>query len=38
MGKSAGVPAAIARGVDPAWLHESSVRELVRDPSEDLFR
>ena len=38
MGKSAGVPAAIIRGVDPAWLHESSVRELVRDPAEDLFR
>ena len=38
MGKSAGVPVAIVRGVDPAWLHESSVRELVRDPAEDLFR
>jgi coenzyme F420-0:L-glutamate ligase/coenzyme F420-1:gamma-L-glutamate ligase len=38
MGKSAGVPVAIVRGVDPAWMHESSVRELVRDPAEDLFR
>jgi coenzyme F420-0:L-glutamate ligase/coenzyme F420-1:gamma-L-glutamate ligase len=38
MGKSAGVPVAVVRGVDPAWMHESSVRELVRDPAEDLFR
>ena len=39
MGKAAGVPAAIVRGVDPAWLRESSVAsEVVRDPAEDLFR
>ena len=39
MGKSAGVPVAIVRGVDPAWLRESSVRaEIVRPPGEDLFR
>jgi coenzyme F420-0:L-glutamate ligase/coenzyme F420-1:gamma-L-glutamate ligase len=39
MGKSAGVPAAIVRGVDPAWLRTGSVRdEIVRHPSEDLFR
>jgi coenzyme F420-0:L-glutamate ligase/coenzyme F420-1:gamma-L-glutamate ligase len=39
MGKARGVPAALVRGVDPAWLRESSVRdELVRPPSEDLFR
>ncbi|HET9076278.1 MAG TPA: coenzyme F420-0:L-glutamate ligase [Acidimicrobiales bacterium] len=39
MGKSAGVPVAIVRGVDPAWLRESSVRgEIVRPHGEDLFR
>jgi coenzyme F420-0:L-glutamate ligase/coenzyme F420-1:gamma-L-glutamate ligase len=38
MGKSAGVPAAIVRGLDPAWLRESSIREVVRPPHEDLFR
>ena len=39
MGKAAGVPVAIVRGVDPAWLRESSVAaEIVRDPAEDLFR
>jgi coenzyme F420-0:L-glutamate ligase/coenzyme F420-1:gamma-L-glutamate ligase len=38
MGKAAGVPAAIVRGLDPSWFHESSVRELIRAPAEDLFR
>jgi coenzyme F420-0:L-glutamate ligase / coenzyme F420-1:gamma-L-glutamate ligase len=38
MGKAAGVPVAIVRGLDPAWRRESSARELVRPPSEDLFR
>jgi coenzyme F420-0:L-glutamate ligase/coenzyme F420-1:gamma-L-glutamate ligase len=38
MGKSAGVPVAIVRGLDPTWFRESSTRELVRAPSEDLFR
>lgn len=39
MGKSAGVPVAIVRGVDPSWLRESSVHdEIVRSYSEDLFR
>ena len=38
MGKSAGVPVAIVRGLDPAWLRESSARELVRAPADDLFR
>lgn len=39
MGKSAGVPVAIVRGVDPSWLRESSVREeIVRPHREDLFR
>lgn len=39
MGKADGVPVAVVRGVDPAWLRESSVAvEVVRDPKEDLFR
>lgn len=38
MGKARGVPAAIVRGLDPSWRRESSVRELVRAPGEDLFR
>ena len=39
MGKSNGIPVAVVRGVDPAWLRESSVRdEIVRNPQEDLFR
>lgn len=39
MGKALGVPVAIVRGVDPAWLRESSVRaEIVRPYQEDLFR
>ena len=39
MGKSSGVPVAVVRGVDPAWLREASVRsEVVRPPAEDLFR
>ena len=39
MGKADGIPVAVVRGVDPAWLRESSVRaEIVRPPAEDLFR
>jgi len=39
MGKSSGVPVAIVRGVDPAWLREGSVAaEIIRPPAEDLFR
>ena len=39
MGKSRGIPVAIVRGVDPAWLREGSVaREIVRPHQEDLFR
>ena len=39
MGKSRGVPVAVVRGVDRAWLREGSVRvELVRAPGNDLFR
>jgi coenzyme F420-0:L-glutamate ligase/coenzyme F420-1:gamma-L-glutamate ligase len=39
MGKSRGVPVAIVRGLEPAWLREGSVAgEIVRPPGEDLFR
>jgi coenzyme F420-0:L-glutamate ligase/coenzyme F420-1:gamma-L-glutamate ligase len=38
MGKAAGIPAAIVRGLDPTWFREGSVTELVRPPAEDLFR
>ncbi|GAC1537629.1 MAG: hypothetical protein NVS3B12_21830 [Acidimicrobiales bacterium] len=39
MGKSTGIPVAIVRGVDPAWLRDGSVAgEIVRPYSEDLFR
>ena len=39
MGKSSGVPVAVVRGIDAAWLRESSVAiEMIRPPGEDLFR
>jgi coenzyme F420-0:L-glutamate ligase/coenzyme F420-1:gamma-L-glutamate ligase len=39
MGKAAGIPVAVVRGVDPAWLRDGSVRgEIVRPYQEDLFR
>jgi coenzyme F420-0:L-glutamate ligase/coenzyme F420-1:gamma-L-glutamate ligase len=39
MGKSAGIPVAIVRGLDPSWLREASVSaEIVRPHAEDLFR
>jgi coenzyme F420-0:L-glutamate ligase/coenzyme F420-1:gamma-L-glutamate ligase len=39
MGKALAIPVAVVRGVDRSWLRESSVRdEIVRNPSEDLFR
>jgi coenzyme F420-0:L-glutamate ligase/coenzyme F420-1:gamma-L-glutamate ligase len=38
MGKAAGVPAAVVRGLDPSWRREGSASELVRPASEDLFR
>jgi coenzyme F420-0:L-glutamate ligase / coenzyme F420-1:gamma-L-glutamate ligase len=39
MGKATGICAAIIRGVEPAWLRESSVvDEIVRAPMDDLFR
>ena len=38
MGKAAGVPVAIVRGLDPGWFAAGAARDLVRDPQEDLFR
>lgn len=39
MGKAAGIPVAVVRGVDTDWLREASVAdEIVRPPAEDLFR
>ncbi len=39
MGKDAGIPVAIVRGVRADWLRSSSVAaEVVRPPAEDLFR
>ncbi len=39
MGKSAGIPAAVIRGLDKAWFRSSSVhKEIVRSPADDLFR
>ena len=39
LGKATGMPVAVVRGVDPAWLRTGSVHdEIVRDPAEDLFR
>lgn len=38
MGKATNVPAAIVRGIEPSWLREGSVRELIRPTDEDLFR
>jgi coenzyme F420-0:L-glutamate ligase/coenzyme F420-1:gamma-L-glutamate ligase len=38
MGKASGIPVAVVRGVDPAWLRPATVNELVRPANEDLFR
>ena len=38
MGKARGVPAAVVRGLDAAWFRDGTAAELVRHPSEDLFR
>ncbi len=39
MGKSAGIPVAVVRGIDRSWLRDASVaEEIVRPPAEDLFR
>jgi coenzyme F420-0:L-glutamate ligase/coenzyme F420-1:gamma-L-glutamate ligase len=38
MGKSAGIPVAVVRGVDADWLRDAAISELIRPPQEDLFR
>lgn len=39
MGKAAGVPVAVVRGVNRSWLRSGSISdEVVRSPAEDLFR
>lgn len=39
MGKAAGVPVAVVRGVNPSWLGDGSVvDDIVRAPTDDLFR
>jgi coenzyme F420-0:L-glutamate ligase/coenzyme F420-1:gamma-L-glutamate ligase len=38
MGKSAGIPVAIVRGLDPEWFGNGSYRDLVRPAEQDLFR
>ena len=39
MGKAAGVPVAVVRGIDPAWFGDGSVADdVVRSSDEDLFR
>lgn len=39
MGKDAGIPVAIVRGIDASWLRRGEVRaEIVRPAAEDLFR
>jgi len=39
MGKAAGVPVAVVRGIDPAWFGGGIVvDDVVRTPDEDLFR
>jgi len=38
MGKSTGIPVAVVRGIDGAWLRDSSVKELIRSDHDDLFR
>jgi coenzyme F420-0:L-glutamate ligase/coenzyme F420-1:gamma-L-glutamate ligase len=39
MGKAAGIPVAVVRGLPAAWFRTGSVAdEVVRDPAEDLFR
>ncbi|MFM8304266.1 MAG: coenzyme F420-0:L-glutamate ligase [Actinomycetota bacterium] len=38
MGKAAGVPSAVVRGLDPRWFGAGAARDLVRDPRDDLFR
>jgi coenzyme F420-0:L-glutamate ligase/coenzyme F420-1:gamma-L-glutamate ligase len=38
MGKTAGIPVAIVRGLEPSWFGDGAARDLVRPSQEDLFR
>lgn len=38
MGKATGIAVAIVRGLNSDFFRESSIKELVRNPQEDLFR
>ena len=38
MGKAAGIPVAIVRGLEASWFRDGSVRELIRPAQDDLFR
>ena len=39
LGKAAGTPFAVVRGLDPSYFGEGSIREhVVRSPNDDLFR
>ncbi|MGH9022831.1 MAG: coenzyme F420-0:L-glutamate ligase [Acidimicrobiia bacterium] len=38
MGKSRRAPAAVCYGLDPAWLAEGSIGEVLRRSADDLFR
>jgi coenzyme F420-0:L-glutamate ligase/coenzyme F420-1:gamma-L-glutamate ligase len=39
MGKAAGVPVAVVRGVPAAWLGDGSIAaDVIRSPADDLFR
>jgi coenzyme F420-0:L-glutamate ligase/coenzyme F420-1:gamma-L-glutamate ligase len=38
MGKAAGIPVAIVRGLDPDWFRDGSYRDLIRPADQDLFR
>ena len=38
MGKATGIPAAMVRGLDPAWMRAGAAADLVRPSSDDLFR
>jgi coenzyme F420-0:L-glutamate ligase/coenzyme F420-1:gamma-L-glutamate ligase len=38
MGKARGYPAAVLRGLDPAWFGDGRAADIVRPAAEDLFR
>ena len=38
MGKSAGIPVAVVRGLEPDWFRDGSYKDLIRPADQDLFR